>query len=140
METELLRDESALPTPGVIGNALGNSYVAYLELREKVTGEQHGLTDEWRYYNDGKAWLCKFTDKKKTIFWLSVWDGYLKISFYFTEKHRAMVEELEIGEEIKQHFRSVRPIGKLIPLIININSLSQVEDVLKIVSLKRKLK
>ncbi|PKP08994.1 MAG: hypothetical protein CVU09_13085 [Bacteroidetes bacterium HGW-Bacteroidetes-4] len=37
---------------------------------------------QWRYYNDGKAWLCKVSYKKKTVFWLSVWEAYFKVAFY----------------------------------------------------------
>ena len=52
---------------------------------------------EWRYYNDGKAWLCKVVNKKKTVFWLSIWEHYFKTSFYFTEKHLESIDALNIA-------------------------------------------
>lgn len=32
---------------------------------------------EWRYYKDGKSWLCKITQKNKTIVWISLWEPFL---------------------------------------------------------------
>ena len=33
---------------------------------------------EWRYDNDGNAWLGKVVRKKKTVCWVSVWDRFFK--------------------------------------------------------------
>jgi hypothetical protein len=85
METMVLKQPSISPTKKVLENALGKSYAAYEELVNTITGD--GLTSQWKYYNDGKAWLCKVQYKNKTVFWLSVWDRYFKMGFYFTEKN-----------------------------------------------------
>lgn len=50
--------------------------------------------------SDGKAWLCKVVFKKKTGFWLSVWDGFFKAGFYFVERHCPGIHELEIDDSI----------------------------------------
>lgn len=41
----------------------------------EVTKPPFQLSPEWRYYNDGKSWLCKMLSKKKNLFWLSIWEG-----------------------------------------------------------------
>ena len=76
---------------------------------------------EWNYYKDGNAWLCKVCLKKKTVFWLSVWDKYFRTGFYFSEKYRSGVMELDIGDDLKENFSQAKPIGKLIPLAISVN-------------------
>jgi len=48
--------------------------------------------------------------------------------------------DLTISKSIKQSFSSSKNIGKLIPLVIAINDLSQLEDALKIVELKKPCK
>ena len=56
---------------------------------------------DWRYYRDGKAWLGKATFKKKTVVWISVWDNFIKATFYFTEKTRPAVLGLDMPKKSK---------------------------------------
>lgn len=140
METQLLRNPEILPSEEVLQDALKNSFPAYNELIKAITSNTLGLMPEWHYYNDGKAWLCKVVFKKKTIFWLSVWEQYFKIVFYFTEKHCEGIASLPIDEVIKEQFSKSKPIGKLLPLIINITDGSQLNDAFKIIEFKKSLK
>lgn len=77
---------------------------------------------------------------KKTVLWLSAWDGFIKTSFYFTEKTQPGVFELEIAEKIKQDFKQVDKVGKLIPLILDIDSEDRLDDLKKIILYKKSLK
>ena len=140
MEAPLLRDQNTLPTKDVLEHILGESYFVYNELTEIVTSTKFGLVTEWRFYNDGKAWLYKAIYKKKTIFWLSVWDKYFKLGFYFTEKTGKGIAELDIEEKIKEEFNHSKSFGKLIPLAIKMIRKEQIEDVLRIVEYKKRLK
>ena len=140
MEKQLLNDQQIFPTEDVIENILQNSYPAYYELMQTITGGEYGLNTEWKYYNDGKSWLCKVSHKKKTVFWLSVWDKYFKTGFYFTDKNRVGIDLLDINSKIKSEFLESKPIGKLIPLIVNVFNEDQIEDILKIVVYKKGLK
>ena len=142
METQmLLRDPEIFPSGEVLNNVLGNTVYSVLEtFLEKITGEEYALAPEWRFYNDGKAWFCKVIHKKKTILWLSVWDGYFKTSFFFTEKHIEGIAALSISETIKDEFAKAKPSGRLIPLIVNVNSEEQIGDLLTIVCFKKSLK
>ena len=114
MEAPLLKDPAISPTKKVLENVLGKSYAAYEELINTIQADN--LLPSWNYYNDGKAWLCKVQFKKKTIFWLSVWDKYFKMGFYFTEKNCKGIFEMEIDEGIKKDFKEHKPVGKLLPL------------------------
>ncbi|HNW76891.1 MAG TPA: DUF3788 family protein [Bacteroidales bacterium] len=134
-----LKNKEVFPTPEVLTQALGESYRAFHELMTTLAAPGYGMETEWRYYNDGKAWLCKITRKKKTVCWLSVWDHFFKISCYFTLKHREGILDLNIPEEIKQDFRTREPVGKLIPLIMEIREPGQIPDLLKVLEYKVRL-
>ena len=98
-ETILLRDKEIEPTDEVLENALGKKlFTIYQELIQIFTDE-FSLELQWRFYKDGKSWLCKVVYKKKTVLWLSVWENYIKTGFYFTEKTRNGVLELGMNEE-----------------------------------------
>ena len=137
----LLRDADIFPSDKILEEALGkNIHNVLLSFLEAVTNKEYGLVIEWRYYNDGKAWLGKAVYKKKTIFWLSVWEGFFKTSFFFTEKHLEAIAELAISETIKDEFAKAKTIGKLIPMIFDINEENQLDDLLTVVQFKKSLK
>ena len=141
METQLLKDPDVLPSANVLKNVLGNNaYEIYESFICTITGTNYGLTYEWKYYNDGKSWLCKITQKKKTIHWLSVWEGCFKIAFYFTEKHLEGIAALDISEKIKEDFSKTKPVGRLLPMLFTICQKEQLDDLLKVVSFKKSLK
>ncbi|HBZ26545.1 MAG TPA: hypothetical protein DEO54_09985 [Rikenellaceae bacterium] len=135
-EQLLLRDENIFPDEDVLKTVLGDLYPVYREFIEIVTGEEYSLETQWNYYKDGKSWLCKVSKKKKTILWLSVWSGYFKTGFYFTEKSMEAILALEIEKDLKETFLSTKPIGKLKPLVIDISSREQLKDALAVVGCK----
>jgi len=140
MEIRLLRDKDVLPSDDVLKDALKDSFAVFEKMKKTITGESYALTLEWNYYNDGKSWLCKICHKKKTAFWLSVWNEFFQTGFYFTEKHMEAIAELDIDEKIKNDFATAKPIGKLIPLIMRIHNEVQLPDLLKIIVFKKNLK
>lgn len=137
---QLFRDENIEPVLPVLEAVLSKElYGVYLHLME-ITQSDLDLQPEWRYYKDGKVWLCKFVYKKKTILWLSLWETYIKVSFYFTEKTRDGIFNLSIDESLKADFRNTTPIGKLIPLILDIRKDEQLSDFGVIIEYKKSLK
>jgi len=139
MERPLLNNPDVKPSAEIIEAALGKSYNTYAELISIVSGEKYGIEPQWNYYRDGKAWLCKAGFKKKTIFWLSAWDGFFKITFYFTEKNCPAVYNLDIDSMLIDEFRSNAFSGKLKPLTVMVKSQGQLHDILKIAELKKRL-
>jgi hypothetical protein len=140
METIALKEPAVSPSSSVLESVLGKAYVAYEELIETITSKSVGMTIEWRYYNDGKAWLCKAQYNKKTVCWISAWNRYFKVGFYFTEKTSPGIFQLEIDEDIKNDFKNSKHIGKLIPLGVRISQKKQLKDVLKLIEYKKALK
>ena len=137
MEIQLLREPEIFPSKDVLRNVLGSVYDVWAELEMQVTQGEFFLTFDWNYYKDGKAWLCKVCHKKKTVFWLSVWDGFFKTTFYFTEKHLEDIAELDIAKQIKEDFCRTKPVGKLHPMLIRIDRKEQLSDMLKIIKFKK---
>jgi hypothetical protein len=98
------------------------------------------LTLDWNYYNDGKSWLGKVCHKKKTIFWLSVWEGAFKTTFFFLERHLEGIAALDISEQIKEDFCRTKNVGKLLPMLITIDRQEQLPNLLKVIEFKKKAK
>ncbi len=136
---QLLRDESIEPIADVLSTVISSELYAIYQQLIKIAETELDLQSEWRYYKDGKSWLCKFVYKKKTVLWLSLWETFIKVSFYFTEKTRSGIDELEIDESLKYELKNTASIGKLLPLIIDISSEEQLKDISTIIEYKKSL-
>jgi hypothetical protein len=128
---QLLRNPDIEPTSNVIAEALREADNAYIKFINELAN--HDIQLEWRYYNDGKAWLAKGLYKwtgvrggqnEKTVFWLSIWDGFFKVTIYVPEKARADVLSLPLDNEIKQMIVDSKQMGKLkhFPLVFDLCS------------------
>jgi len=137
METQLLRQPEIFPSSEVLKEALGEAYNVLEDLEKLLTQEEFALTFNWHYYNDGKSWLCKVSHKKKTVFWLSVWDGFFQTSFFFLERHLEGIAALQIEEN---SYTMAKEWGKMIPVIFKIKNKKQIPGLLKMVEFKKKAK
>jgi len=137
MEKQLLREAEIFPTKEVLKDALGDAYTVLEELETRLTGDEFSLTFDWHYYKDGKSWLCKVAHKKKTIFWLSIWEEFFKTTFFFLERHLEEIDALGIDEN---NFIMEKACGKMLPLIFSISNKEPIPDLLKIIKYKKAAK
>lgn len=148
-EKQLLKDPDVKPTYDVIKACLNSNYRNYLDFTERL--KKHDIPLEWRYYTDGCAWLGKGmyrwttvrgAKKDVTVFWFSVWDGFFKVTFYISEKFRADVLNLPVSTETKKAINDAKQLGKLkfFPLIFNVDSNKQFDDIFALIDFKRTAK
>ncbi len=127
-----LTNESIYPDNEVLQKALGGAYGAYCDMLGLFDANE--MTHEWRYYKDGKAWLCKVQKRKRTIIWMSVWKGYIKATIYFPEKYTDDLYNLRIDEETKRKIKETRNVGRSKPCTFEIKdrgALKELEVVMK---------
>ncbi len=136
MDRSPLSNSENFPNAELIEQYLRQAYPVYQEFSAYMHNEQSGLIPSWMYYKDVKYWLCKVQHKKKTIFWLTVWESYFKLTFYFTEKLEAGVEGLEIDPTLKEQHRANKRSGKIKPLTLDIRARSQLQDAYVLIKFK----
>lgn len=129
-----LKDENIYPDEKVLQRVLGKLYETYLQLLKLYDNNE--LTHEWRYYKDGKAWLCKVQKKKKTIVWMSIWSGYMETAIYFPMRLLDNIYALDISEETKQKIEGSKNVGKSKPCIFEIRDEKNLVDFEKVMQLK----
>lgn len=148
-EFQLLRDAGIEPTSDIIAQGLGVANTAYIKFTNEL--EPLNIQVDWRYYNDGKAWLGKAlykwttargTQKEITAFWLSIWDGFFKISFYISEKARLDAQNLPLSDTIKTMIKNSKQMGKLkfFPLVFDLRSDELFCDIYTLIEFKKTLK
>ena len=135
MDRPLLNDADTYPEDAVLAAVLGSCYSAYQELTGALPNYQ--IAFEWRYYRDSKCWLGKAVSKKKTVFWLSVWHNFFRLSFFFTEKMRQGVLSLPVAEELKTRLENEPIKGKLVGLVLELSESAQLRDAFTVISYKQ---
>ena len=120
MNEPCLIDPDEYPNDEVLGRFLGprkpvwDSFLSYIE-------ETHpSFATEWRFYKDGKRWLFKITKKKKTISWVSVYEGSFSTTFYFTDRVEELLRNSDLKQEYLEQFASAKRYGKIRPLTVYI--------------------
>ena len=146
---QLLRNPNMQPTDDVIAKALGESNDAYIKFINEIAS--HDIHLDWRYYNDGKAWLAKGLfkwtgvrggQKETTVFWLSIWDGFFKVTIYVPEKARADVLSLLLDNEVKLMIEATQQMGKLkyFPIVFDLCSDEMFEAVFLLADFRKSIK
>lgn len=130
----LLKDENIYPSPEVLKEALEESYPAYIELLEIFKG--YDMTPEWRYYKDGKAWLCKVQRRKKTIIWMSAWKGFMKVTIYYPLRIIDEIYNSGISDNQVKIIKETKNVGKSKPCIFELRDSSTLDDIKKGIEVK----
>ena len=148
-EQQLLRDPSIEPTSEVIAEGLGIANSAYTKFVAEL--ENHNVHLDWRYYNDGKSWLGKALykwtgarggEKEITVFWLSIWSGLFKVSFFMPEKARVDLLELSLDGETKKKIENSKQMGKMkiFPLVFELRSDELFDAIHTLIAFKKTIK
>jgi hypothetical protein len=134
INTTELNDESIEPNESVLKHILGESYKAFTELLELY--DKNGMTYKWRYYKDGKAWLCKVEKKKRTIVWMSAWKGYMKATIYIPEKYVKDIQTIDVTKETMDRIMNTKNVGKSKPCMFEIRNDSVLRDFNQVMQFK----
>lgn len=146
---QLLRNSDVQPTSDVIAEALKEADKAYTQFLNELVDHQIQL--EWRYYTDGKAWLAKGLykwlgvrggQKVMTVFWLSIWDGFFKVTVYVPEKARGDVLDLPLEDRVKEMIVHSNPLGKLrsTPIMFELYTNEFFESLFTVIEFKKNIK
>ena len=140
MEKPILSDKNQFPTEAIIFSHIGKAKALWLGLFEYIHTNHPDFTEEWRYYNDGKSWLLKVTQKKKTIFWLSILQGSFRTTFYFGDKAEKLIMAGDVSAEMKEQFKNGKKYGKIRGLTIHYNRKKDIEVAKSLIAVKLQIK
>ena len=129
-----LKDKDIYPDEKVLESIIGDSYQYYLSLLKLF--DEYELNVEWRYYHDGKTWLCKVQKKKKTMIWMSAWPGYMQATIYVPESRMQEVWDLDLSARATERIKAAARVGKSQPCIFDIRDELAVQDLEKVLLLK----
>ena len=140
MEPPILSDKNQFPSDEVIFSHLGKTKPLWLSLFEFIHSDYPEVTEEWKFYQDGKSWLLKVTRKKKTIFWLSITKGSFRTTFYFTDKAEESILTGPLSAEYKEQFRNGKRYNRIRGITICHTKRKDLEDAKILMEIKLLMK
>jgi hypothetical protein len=140
MEQQILSDKNIFPTEEVIYSHIGKKKKLWESLFDYIHSNHPEISEQWRYYNDGKTWLLKVTKKTKTIFWLSLIKSTFRTTFYLTDKAVDLIKKSPISEELKEQFLNGKRFGKIHGVTITFKNKKNIDDAKALISIKLILK
>jgi hypothetical protein len=78
--------------------------------------------------------------KKKTIFWLTVFKETFRITFYFGNKAEQVIQESTVPQKIKDDFRNAPRYGAIRPITTIVNENQDLDNIIKLIDVKVRLK
>ena len=136
----VLSDPLVSPTEEFIFSIIGEKKELWLRIMNHMKETYKDSSGEWKYYNDGKQWLFKMVSKKKTVFWSGILSDTFRITFYLGNKAEPIIESSDIPPEIKEEFRNAKRYGLIRPVSFIVRNETDVDNVLKMVAIKTKIK
>lgn len=140
MEQPILTDRDQFPSEEIIYSHIGNRKSLWLEIFKYIHENHPNFAEQWRYYNDGKSWLLKVTNKAKTVFWLSVIKGTFRMTFYFGDKAEAAIEKGAISDELKAQFKNGKKYGKIRGLTVTFKNKKDIKYAQSLIEIKLAVK
>lgn len=140
MSNLCLNNKEEYPTDEVLASHLGDAKPAWDVFMDMLEKDFPEISHEWRYYNDGKSWLCKVTKKKKTVCWVGVFDKHFKTTFYFTDKAADLIADSKLSKKYKDQFKDGKYYGKIKGIPVEIKKPSDLKDTRTLIGIKEQLK
>lgn len=136
MEKSALFSAAAHPLEGSLREALGETaFGAYETLFERLRKNHPGMIENWSYYRDAKCWLLKVSAKEKTVFWLGVYDGYFRTTFYLKPDEGDAVNAAPLPEAAKTQYAESKG-KKYHGISLNIGAADDVDSFFALLSIK----
>jgi len=140
MEPIVLTDPNIQPTDELIFSIIGENSVYWEKLVDYLYDNHFDITEEWRFYNDGKSWLYKAVRKKQTLYWIGIIKDTFRVTFWFGEKAQSLIEGSTLPDKVKEEFRNAKRYGQLRAVFVEVRSEDDYNNVVTLVELKAKMK
>lgn len=128
------------PGDDLVFALIGDRKKYWLAIMKHLLENFKDVTWSWNWYNDGKQWLFKLVQKKKTIFWAAILTtGQFRITFYFGDKAEPVVLGSDLPQKIKDGFMDGPRYGKIRAITLLVEKDEDVDTVLKIAEIKSNL-
>jgi len=138
--TPHFKDPEIFPSEDLISSLVGERMKLWKSVLNYASENSKEVSGDWHYYNDGKQWLFKLVQKKKTIFWAGIFDETFRITFYFGDKAEPLIETSDLPAGIIDEFKKGKRYGSIRGISVKLTEHSDMENVFRLINIKWKIK
>jgi hypothetical protein len=142
------REPDPYPSPDRIAKELGEAFITYSRFLDEL--ETRDIQLEWRYCNDGKAWLAKGLhrwtgarggQKEKTLFWLSIWKLFFRVTVYIPDKGHGDLLNAPLDGKARAIVSSAKQMGKIssFPIVFDVYSDEVLDALLAVTDFRKRI-
>ena len=136
MESDVLNDKSVKPNHEIIFSIIGEKELIWKQTLSYLYDNNKDISEEWKYYNDGKSWLFRTLKKKKTLFWIRILKDTFRIAFWFSDKFEPIILESDLPENIKDEYKNAKRFNKSRCIYIDILDSNDFNNIKKLIDIK----
>jgi hypothetical protein len=136
----MLKDPEVIPTDRIIESLVGERIKLWTAVLGYASENMKDVSGSWNYYKDGKQWLFKLVQKKKTILWAGIFDGNFRVTFYFGDKAEPVIDKSELPAGIIKGFKNAKRYGAIRPITMILTNHSDIEIVYLLMHIKSNIK
>jgi len=140
MDKPILSDKNVVPDDKLLASHLKDKMNLWLKLLHEISGKFSSTSGSWNYYNDGKSWLFKMVQKKKTLFWAGLHEDCFRVTFYFGDKAEPVLNDSDLPQSLKDDFKIAKRYGAIRAITMKIMNNEDLDIVFKLSEIKSKLK
>jgi len=138
MKQGVLYDKSVKPNDEIVFSIIGDKELLWKQTMSYLYDNSKDISEEWKYYNDGKSWLFRTLKKKKTLFWIRILEDTFRIAFWFAEKLEPIIMASELPDKIKTEYKNAKPFNKSRCIYIDMEDSKDFEIAKMMIDLKLK--
>ena len=140
MTDKVFLDKSIEPNEDTLLEVLGDTAQYWQKLEQYLNDEYGDIDEEWKYYYEKYGWFLQIVRKKKTLFWLTPYEAYFRITFWFGDKAVEKIENSALPIEIKEKIRNAQEyqIGRSLP--IDVKQSKDLQIVFRLLEIKMNFK
>ena len=140
MDPIVLTDPAVVPDEELVFERIGTKRLYWKQIAEHIYTHHKEITEAWQFYNDGKCWMFRYLKRKKAICWIGVLEDTFRVGFWLSDKARPLIEQSDLSEAVKESYHNARQTKIGCGFSIVVNESCDVENVLKMIELKLRIK
>lgn len=138
MGQTILNDKLVKPNDDLIFSIIGDRQLLWKQTMSYLYDNNKDVSEEWKYYNDGKSWFFRALKKKKTVFWIGILEDTFRISFWFAEKLEPIILQSNLPENFKSDYKNAKAFNKSRCIYVDMKDADDFENIKKLIDLKLK--
>ncbi|MBI1936730.1 MAG: DUF3788 domain-containing protein [Ignavibacteriales bacterium] len=136
MTNNIFTNKLEQPDEETLSTVLGKSYKNWQAVKKHIEDNYGSCAEEWKFYGQKIGWSLKIFLKKRNLFFVTVCNGFFRISFVLGNKAVAAAEQSKLPQTIIEELLNAKKYAEGRGVRIEVKSQKDVETIKQLVDIK----